>query len=149
FDFAFAYAPNNDALNQGPNINSQTSTASTLTTCAVAASGCPTLAASNVALDGTRFRNYTETGVRYQGNVGPVGLYGFGIYVNSGHVNVNPPVAGSQFNGLNYGDFGLAATYGGWTIGGHATVGQYNGVNGVQARGGGAPNTLVGGGWIT
>ena len=145
FDFAFAYAPNNDALNQGPNINSLTSTASTLTTCAVAASGCPTLAASNVALDGTRFRNYTETGVRYQGNVGPVGLYGFGIYVNSGHVNVNPPVAGSQFNGLNYGDFGLAATYGGWTIGGHATVGQYNGVNGLQPRGGVPANAWLAG----
>ncbi|MGC1298471.1 MAG: porin [Alloacidobacterium sp.] len=145
FDFAFAYAPNNDALNQGPNINSLTSTAPTLTTCAVAASGCPTLAASNVALDGTRFRNYTETGVRYQGNVGPVGLYGFGIYVNSGHVNVNPPVAGSQFNGLNYGDFGLAATYGGWTIGGHATVGQYNGVNGLQPRGGVPANAWLAG----
>ena len=145
FDFAFAYAPNNGALNQGPNINSLTSTAPTLTTCVVAASGCPTLAASNVALDGTRFRNYTETGVRYQGNVGPVGLYGFGIYVNSGHVNVNPPVAGSQFNGQNYGDFGLAATYGGWTVGGHATVGQYNGVNGLQPKGGAPANAWLGG----
>jgi predicted porin len=140
FDFAFAYAPNNGALNQGPNINSLTSTAATLTTCGVAASGCPTLASSPIALDGSRFRNYTETGIRYQGNVGPVGLYGFGLYVNSGHVNVNPPVAGSQFNGLNYGDVGLAATYGGWTIGGHGTFGQYNGVNGLQPKGG-APAT--------
>jgi hypothetical protein len=133
--FAFAYAPNNGALSQGPNINSLTSTAATLTTCGVAASGCPTLASSPIALDGSRFRNYTETGIRYQGNVGPVGLYGFGLYVNSGHVNVNPPVTGSQFNGLNYGDFGLAATYGGWTIGGPGTFGQYNGVNGLQPKG--------------
>ena len=136
FDFAFAYAPNNGALNQGPNINSLTSTAPTLTTCPVAASGCSTLASSTVALDGSRFRNYTETGVRYQGNVGAVGVYGFGLYVNSGHVNVSSSVPGSQFNGLSYGDFGAAATYGGWTIGGHGTIGSYNGVNGLQPKGG-------------
>jgi predicted porin len=145
FDFGFAYAPNNDALNQGPLINSLSSTATTLTTCPVAGSGCPALASSNVPLDGTRFRNLTETGVRYQGNVGALGLYGFGIYVNSGHVNVNPPVAGSQFNGLNYGDFGLAATYGGWTIGGHATVGQYNGANALQPKGGASGNAWLAG----
>ena len=136
FDFGFAYAPNNGALNQGPNINSLTSTAPTLTTCAVAASGCATLASSTIALDGSRFRNYTETGVRYQGHLGAVGLYGFGIYVNSGHVNVSSAVPGSQFNGLSYGDFGAAATYGGWTIGGHGTIGNYNGVNALQPKGG-------------
>jgi predicted porin len=145
FDFGFTYAPNNGALNQGPNINSLTSTAATLTTCPVAAAGCPTLSTSNVALDGSRFTNYTETGLRYQGNIGPVGLYGFGIYVNSGHVNVSPPVAGSQFNGLNYGDFGAAATYAGWTIGGHGTIGQYNGVNGLQPKGGAPANAWLAG----
>jgi predicted porin len=145
FDFGFAYAPNNDGLNQGPLINSLTSTAPTLTTCAVAASGCPALASSSVALDGTRFRNYTETGVRYQGNIGAVALDGFGIYVNSGHVNVSQSVVGSQFNGLNYGDFGFAATYGGWTIGGHTTVGQYNGVNALQPKGGAPGNAWLAG----
>ena len=145
FDFGFAYAPNNGALNQGPSINSITSGATTLTTCGVAASGCPTLATSNVALDGTRFRNYTETGFRYQGDVGPIGIYGFGLYVNSGHVNVSPAVPGSRFDGLNYGDFGLAATYRGWTIGGHETIGQYNGVNGLQPRGGARGNAWLAG----
>jgi predicted porin len=145
FDFGFTYAPNNDGLNQGPNINSLTSTAPTLTTCSVAASGCPALSSSSVALDGTRFRNYTETGVRYQGNIGAVALDGFGIYVNSGHVNVSPRVVASQFNGLNYGDFGFAATYGGWTVGGHATVGQYNGVNALQPKGGAPGNAWLAG----
>jgi predicted porin len=145
FEFGIAYAPNNGALNQGPTINSLTSTAPTLTTCAVAASGCPTLSTSNVALDGSRFTNYTETGIQYKDNIGPVGLLGFGIYVNSGHVNVDPPVAGSQFNGLNYGDFGLAATYAGFTVGAHGTVGQFNGVNGLQPKGGAPANAwLVG-----
>jgi predicted porin len=145
FDFGFAFAPNNGALQDGPTINSLTSTAPTLTGCAVAASGCVTLSTSNVALDGTRFRNYTETGIRYQGNAGPVGIYALGIYVNSGHVNVSPPVAGSQFNGLNYGDFGAALTYGGWTIGGHATIGQYNGVNALQPKGGVSGNAWLAG----
>ena len=145
FDFGFAYAPNNSALNQGPNINSLSSTAATLTQCAVAASGCPTLSTSNVALDGSRFKDYTETGVRYRTTVGPVSILGFGIYVNSGHVNVSPPVAGSQFNGLNYGDFGLAATYAGWTFGAHGTVGQYNGVNALQPKGGAPGNAWLAG----
>jgi hypothetical protein len=131
FDFGFAFAPNNGALNQGPNVNSLTSTAPTLTTCPVAASGCPTLSTSNVALDGSRFTNYTETGVRYRGKAGPVDLLGFGIYVNSGHVNVTPAVTGSRFNGLGYGDFGFAATYSGLTLGAHGTIGQFNGINGL------------------
>jgi hypothetical protein len=79
FAFGVAYAPNNGALNQGPTINSLTSTAPTLTTCGVAASGCPTLSTSNVALDGARFRNYTETGIQYKGNVGPVGSLDLGF----------------------------------------------------------------------
>ena len=145
FDFGFAYAPNNGALNQGPNINSLTSTAPTLTTCAVAASSCPTLSTSNVPLDGSRFTNYTETGVRYKGNIGPVGILGFGIYVNSGHVNVNPPVAGSRFDGLSYGDFGIAASYAGFTVGAHGTAGQFNGVNALKPKGGAPGNAwLVG-----
>ena len=145
FDFGFAYAPNSGALNDGPNINSLSSTAATLTQCGVAASGCATLSTSNVALDGSRFKDYTETGIRYRGNVGPVGLLGFGIYVNSGHVNVSPTVAGSQFNGQSYGDFGLAATYAGWTVGAHGTVGQYNGVNALQPKGGVPANAWLAG----
>jgi len=136
FDFGFAYAPNSGDLQDGPNINSLTSTAGTLTTCAIAASGCQALASSSVALDGSRFRNMTETGIRYQTTIGPVGVYGFGIYVNSGHVNVSPAIAGSQFQGLNYGDMGLALTYAGFTVGGHVTTGAYNGVNGLKPKGG-------------
>jgi predicted porin len=136
FDFGFAYAPNSADLQDGPNINSLTPAAGTLTTCAIAASGCSALSASSVALDGSRFRNMTETGVRYQTHIGPVGVYGFGIYVNSGHVNVSPAIAGSQFQGLNYGDMGLALSYAGFTIGGHVTTGAYNGVNGLKPRGG-------------
>jgi predicted porin len=136
FDFGFAYAPNSGDLQDGPTINSLTSTVGTLTTCPIAASGCQALASSVVPLDGSRFRNLTETGLRYQGNLGPVGLDAFGIYVNSGHVNVSPAVAGSQFQGLGYGDIGLAVTYAGFTVGGHVTTGAYNGVNALKPQGG-------------
>jgi hypothetical protein len=136
FDFGFAFAPNSGALQDGPDINSLTSTAPTLTTCAVAASGCAALASSIVALDGTRPRNITETGIHYQSLIGGVGVNAFGIYVNSGHVNVSPTIAGSQFGGLNYGDFGLTFDYAGFTVGGHVTTGRYNGVNGLTPRGG-------------
>jgi Gram-negative porin len=143
FDFGFAYAPNNGDLQDGPTVNSLTSTAGTLTTCSIAASGCQALSASSVALDGSRFRNLTETGVRYQNSIGPVGVYGFGIYVNSGHVNVSPAVTGSQFQGLSYSDMGLALTYGGFTVGGHVTTGAYNGVNGLKPRGGADGNAWL------
>jgi hypothetical protein len=39
-----------------------------------------------------------------------------------------------KFNGLNFGEFGLAATYGGLTIGGPAMVGQFNGVMALQPK---------------
>jgi hypothetical protein len=144
-DFGVAYAPNSGVLTDGPTINSLTSTAPTLTTCAVAASGCATLASSNVPLDGSRFTDLVEAGLRYQGAIGPVGIYGFGIYNTSGHVNVSPPVVGSQFNGLSFGDAGLAATYGGLTVGGHVMAGQFNGTLALQPKGGvGANAWLVG-----
>jgi predicted porin len=145
FDFGFAYAPNSGALQDGPNINSLTSTAPTLTTCAIAASGCAALSSSTVALDGARPRNITETGLRYQTQIGGVGVNAFGIYVNSGHVNVSPVISGSQFDGLSYGDFGLTFDYAGFTVGGHATTGRFNGVNGLTPRGGASGNAwLVG-----
>jgi predicted porin len=136
FDFGFAYAPNSGDLQDGQAINSLTPAAATLTTCAVAASGCQALSSSSVALDGSRFRNETQTGLRYQGVVGPVGIDAFGIYVNSGHVNVSPAVLGSQFQGQSYGDLGLALSYAGFTVGGHLTTGAYNGVNGLKPQGG-------------
>jgi predicted porin len=89
-----------------------------------------------VALDGSRFRNFTETGLRYQSQIGPVGVTAFGIYVNSGHVNVSRSVPGSQFDGLSYGDFGLAFDYSSFTVGGHVTAGRYNGVNALVPKGG-------------
>jgi predicted porin len=136
FDFGFAFAPNSGALQDGSTINSLTSTAPALTTCAIAASGCAALSSSSVALDGARPRTMTETGLRYQTRIGGVGVNAFGIYVNSGHVNVSPVVPGSQFDGLSYGDFGLTFDYAGWTMGGHATMGRFNGVNGLTPRGG-------------
>jgi predicted porin len=89
-----------------------------------------------VALDGARPRNLTETGLRYQSRIGGVGVNAFGIYANSGHVNVSKAVAGSQFDGQSYGDFGLTFDYAGVTVGGHATKGRYNGVNGLAPHGG-------------
>ena len=136
FDFGFAFAPNSGPLQDLPDTNSLTSTAATLTTCSFAASGCPALSSSTVALDGARPRNFTETGLRYQTQISGVGVNAFGIYVNSGHVNVSPSVAGSQFDGLSYGDFGLTFDYAGLTVGGHATTGRYNGVNGLVPQGG-------------
>jgi predicted porin len=136
FDFGFSFAPNSGPLQDLPNVNSLTSTAGTLTTCSIAASGCPALASSTVPLDGSRFRDFTETGLRYHDHIGPVDVTAFGIYANSGHVNVSPAVAGSQFNGLSYGDMGLALNYAGFTVGGHLTTGTLNGVNALEPKGG-------------
>jgi len=142
-DFGVAYAPNSGPQDDGATINSLTSTAPTLTGCSAAGSGCPTLTSSTIALDGSRFTNLIEAGLRYRGNVGPVGIYAFGIYNTSGHVNVSPAVAGSQFNGLNFGDGGMVLTYGGLTVGGHVMAGDFNGVLALQPKGGVAANAWL------
>jgi hypothetical protein len=146
-DFAFSYAPNNASLQDGATtgVNLAQPTSTTLTPCNVAASGCYSLSSSSVAADGARYTNMYVAAARYQQAIGPVGVYGMAAYYGSGHVNYTGSTPGNQFNGLGVGDFGVAVTYAGFTVGGHGTLGNYNGQGALQPSGGaGAKAWLAG-----
>jgi len=121
-DFGLSWAPNNASL-QNSN-------------CSFAATGCYNLSSSSLATDATRFTNWWVAAARYQDVFGPVGVYGMAAYYGSGHVNYTGATPGNQFNNLSVGDFGLAVTYSGFTVGGHLTAGNTNGQGALQPAGG-------------
>ncbi|HEX3401669.1 MAG TPA: hypothetical protein VHT74_15215 [Acetobacteraceae bacterium] len=148
FDFGVQYAPNtsngfglsgsNNALN-GSITGSGTGTG---LGCTVANSGCPTLSAGPGIQDGSRVLNLTTVGVRYQGLLGNVSVLAYGAYGISGTADYTgstaPAVLGntgtlasSRFNGkydgLSFGNAGVALTYAGFTLGGNFIGGRTNG----------------------
>ena len=147
FDLGIQYAPNwaNGFGLGGSNnpLNGSITGAGTGTGlgCTVANSGCPTLSSGPGSLDGARILNQTAIGIRYQGVLGGVGVLVYGVYEFSGHANytgattaavLGNTVAGTTFNGkydgLNFGNAGLALTYAGVTIGGNVIGGRLNGL---------------------
>ena len=85
--------------------------------------------------------NQTAIGARYQGVFGEVGVLAYAAYEFSGHADytgattaaiLGNTVAGSKFNGqydgLNFGNGGVALTYGGFTVGGNVIGGRLNGL---------------------
>jgi hypothetical protein len=108
----------------------------------VANSGCPSLSSGPGIQDGSRILNQTAAGVRYQNEVRGVGALAYGVYEFSGTANYTgstaPAVLGntgtlasSRFNGkydgLSFGNAGLALTYAGFTLGGNIIGGRLNG----------------------
>ena len=145
-DFGFSYAPNNGSLQDGATaVNLSQPTSTTLTACNIAASGCYSLSSSSVASDAERYTKMYVAAARYQQAIGPVGIYAMAAYYGSGHVDYTGSTPGNNFNGLGVGDFGLAVTYAGFTVGGHGTLGDYNGQGALQPSGGvGAKAWLAG-----
>lgn len=145
FDVGVQFAPTNSVATSENNVDVASlaaPTSTTLTQCAIAASGCPNLASSGVLGDSARFKNEYAAGVRYQNRIGDLALYGYGAYVGSGHVNYTGlnVIKGVQqfqgFNGLSAGDGGAAITYAGFTVGGHVLYGDINGAMALQPKGG-------------
>lgn len=155
FDFGIQYAPNTSngfGIGGGNNpINASLTGAGIGTgiSCSVATTGCPSLSSGPGALDGSRILNQTAIGVRYQGSFGDVGIVAYGVYEFSGHADFTGPttasflgntVAGTTFNGkydgLNFGNAGIALTYGGFTVGANAIGGRLNGLLALTPQGG-------------
>ncbi|MEJ0015814.1 MAG: hypothetical protein WDN25_04470 [Acetobacteraceae bacterium] len=154
FDIGVQYAPNTSngfGLSTGNPFNGSLtgSGTGTGTGCSVANSGCPTLSSGPGIQDGARVLNQTAIGVRYQGNFGAVGLLAYAAYETSGHANytglttpavLGNSVAGSKFtgkyDGLNFGNGGLAVTYGGFTLAANVIGGRINGTLGLAPQNG-------------
>jgi hypothetical protein len=118
-------------------------TYNTIPGCGAAGSGCPSLSSSSVALDGARVLNFMEAGVRYQGKFDALGVLAYGVYGFSGHADYTGPIGGQTYNPLSFGNFGIALTYGGFTVGGNYIGGQVNGQLAPKPSGG-APMS----GWL-
>jgi hypothetical protein len=92
-----------------------------------ATAGCNALSSTGVAGELARRRNTFDGVLRYRGVFGPVGIAATGGFIFSGQVENNVPgFAGVTYDGLSVGDFGLAATYAGLTVGGHVDFGRFN-----------------------
>ena len=103
----------------------------------VATPGCSALSSTSTN-DVQRRRNTYEALLRYRGTFGAFGLAATAAYTGSGRVT-DSGGAGSTTNPKHYpledlsiGDFGLAVTYGGLSVGGNFEFGRFN----LQSSGG-------------
>ena len=155
FDFGMSYEPNsggtglNDACNSSNGLGTDFVNSQGVFTQAVGANaqgvsgpGCDRLSSSPVGDESARRKNTVDVLLRYRGTFGAFGIAATGAYVGGGHVldnsgtpfNNNPLAAGGarpNYDGLSVGDFGLAVTYGGFSVGGKYQFGRYNGQMGV------------------
>ena len=102
----------------------------------IAGPGCDALSSTPTG-DYTRRRNTFEGVLRYRGSFGGFGIAATGGWTQSGRVLDNStPQRAVQYDGLSFGDAGLAVTYGGLTLGGNYQRGRYNGSWGLDPKGG-------------
>jgi hypothetical protein len=133
FDFGVSWAPNPSGNGFAP--------------CATAGSGCPTQSSSIIAADSARLLNLVQAGVRYQAKFDALGVLAYGIYSFSGHTSFAGPhtVANQTYQGVHYGNAGVALTFAGFTVGGAWTGGSENGQGAPVPDGGSGMNAWTAG----
>jgi len=129
FDFGVSYEPNSSGANDynggyGLGLNS------TGTGIANSGSGSPNpgtdrLSSTPVASEYGRRKNTVEFDSRYRGSFGPVGVALEAGFMGSQHLGASN-AGGVRYNGLEIGQFGAVATFGGLSVGGHIMYGNYN-----------------------
>ena len=147
----FSYAPSPSNLYADGGTSPYTLTA----ICPVASSTCSTLSSSSVAGDAGRYTDLYQIGLRYLGDVGPVNVRAYGVYVGSGQVSYTgaPPTGRSvagYFDNLSVYNAGLAGTFAGFTLGANWIGGAMNGQFALKPAGGANLNaTTVGLQYVT
>ncbi len=112
FDFAASFEPDDNPL--GDSING-------------AAPFSPELSTGVLTGEIARRRNTYEGAVRYQGDLGPAGIYAMAGYMGSATVSRGPGApAGAKYNNLGLFMGGLALNFGGLRVGGSVVTGQGN-----------------------
>ena len=110
--------------------SSSGTTTTTLLTAGSSGPGCDRLSSSSNTAENGRRRNLVDVALRYRGTFSGVGVAATAGYIGSGTVrnNSTPSIPGdTRLDGLSIGDFGLAVSFAGATVGGHYTTGRYNG----------------------
>ena len=150
FDFGVSFEPNTGNTSLIDSCNNSTAvqtnfinSAGNFTTATgangqgVSGPGCDRLSSSPSNAESARRKNTVDALLRYRGTFGAFGIAATGGYIGGGHVldnsgnafTNNPLAAGGSrpnYDGLNAGDFGLAVTFGGLSVGGHYTFGRFN-----------------------
>ena len=144
FDFGVSYEPTtgNVSINNGcgtgtyvsSNFIGEQGASSSLnpanqgaSTSGAAGPGCDRLASTPTS-DYSRRRNTFDGLIRYRGSFGPVGVAATAGYITSGRVlDSSTPQRAIQYDDLNVGDFGLAVTYAGFSVGGKYQFGRFTG----------------------
>jgi predicted porin len=103
--------------------------------------GCNRLSSTSINAESARRRNTFDGLLRYRGSFGGFGIAATAGYIGGSNVkddsglpfNNNASIAGLRpnYEGLSAGDFGLAVTYGGLSVGGKYMFGRYNGQLGI------------------
>ncbi len=151
FDFGVSYEPGTgnvsgvDACNGASpignnfvNANGAFTTATGGNGQAISGPGCDRLSSSPVNGESARRKNTVDALLRYRGTFGGFGIAATGGYIGGGHVldnsglayNNNPLAAAGarpNYDGPSVGDFGIALTYGGFSVGGKYMYGRFNG----------------------
>ena len=144
FDFGVSFEPNTGNGNNSSNCGGGvfgTATSGGANISSVSGPGCDRLSSTFVNAETARRRNTFDGIIRYRGSFGGVGLAATAGYIKSGHVRDNsglpftsttgfiPNAANARiaYEGLDVGDFGVALTFGGLSVGGKYQVGRYNG----------------------
>ena len=151
FDMGVSFEPNtgNNSINNNCGAGSPlgtnfTNSGGTAFTAAAGASGqgvsglgCDRLSSSPSNGESGRRRNTVDALLRYRGTFGGFGIAATAGYIGSGNVRDNQtgvafnsnPLAGTvrnNFDGLSIGDFGVALTYAGFSVGGKYQFGRFN-----------------------
>ena len=155
-DFGVSWEPTTanggeaNAAGCGPTATPGSFTASGQST---ATPGCDNLSSTSTS-DYQRRKNTYEALVRYRGTFGPLGLAATAQYTGSGRV-LDSGVPGAATNpqrtkleDLSLGDFGVAVTFAGVTVGGNYLVGRYNvpgggGYGGLLTKGQSNSNAFI------
>ncbi len=101
---------------------------------------------ANINAESGRRRNTLDALIRYRGTFGGFGVAATAGYIESAHVadtqtgiafasRANPGTGRLNYDGLNVGDFGLAVTYGGLSVGGKYQFGRFNGSFSLAPKG--------------
>ncbi len=142
FDTGISYEPNTGNVDLGSHCDSGIGGSigcerlSSISSATGNTAGLQTVA--NINAESGRRRNTLDALLRYRGTFGGFGIAATAGYIVSSHVSdtqtgvafatrANPGTGRLNYDGLNVGDFGVALTYGGLSVGGKYQFGRFNG----------------------
>ena len=117
--------------------------------------GCDQLSSSPINAESARRRNTVDALIRYRGTFGGFGIAATAGVIEGSHVldNASGPAFNSsrsnglavrdQYQGLSVGDFGVALTYAGFSVGGKFQFGKFNNQWGLLPQNAGLKNSTA------